>query len=482
MKELTPKEIVDELNKYIVGQDNAKKAVAIALRNRYRRKLLTEDLRDEVIPKNILMIGPTGVGKTEIARRLAQIANAPFIKVEATKFTEVGYVGRDVDSMVRDLVQLAVSMVEAEKIAEVQDKAREQAIERILDVMQPMRKTVSEAAKKHVESAYEIMSQLFGNKTKNEEASQPEEKEDDQFEKDDAERRMRIRDKLRKQLIEGILDDNTIEIELEETGMAMLQIFPPQPGEEMGIDMQSILGPLAPKRTKKRKVTIGEAKELLTREEAQKLVDHDQIVHEAIRQTEESGIIFIDELDKVAGREKEGSGPQVSREGVQRDILPIIEGSTVSTKYGPVRTNHILFIAAGAFHVSKPSDLIPELQGRLPIRVELDSLTAEDFRRILTEPKNALVKQYTALLATEGVQIDFTDDAIIEIAHMAEEVNSQMENIGARRLHTIMERLLEDLSFSAPELYGSTITIDVRYVREKLEGIVKSEDISRYIL
>lgn len=485
MREYTPKEIVDELNKYIVGQDNAKRAVAVAMRNRYRRKLLSEDLRDDVIPKNILMIGPTGVGKTEIARRLAQIANAPFIKVEATKFTEVGYVGRDVDSMVRDLVELAIRMVEAEKITDVQSKAEEQAIERILDIMQPPpKRSVSASAKKHVESAYEIMTQLFGNKSKiDEEEPEPEQKEDDELEKDEIERKMRIRAKLKKQLIEGILDDNMIEIELEEAGTPMFQIFPPQSGEDMGMDMQNILGPLAPKKMKKRKVTIKEARELLTREEAQNLIDHDQIVREAVKQTEESGIIFIDELDKVAGREKEGGGgPQVSREGVQRDILPIIEGSTVSTKHGPVRTNHILFIAAGAFHVSKPSDLIPELQGRLPIRVELESLTSEDFKRILTEPKNALVKQYTALLATEGVQVAFTDDAIAEIADMAEEVNSQMENIGARRLHTIMEKLLEDLSFSAPELYGSTVNVDADYVRTKLEGIVKSEDISRYIL
>ncbi len=484
MSEFTPKQIVEELDKYIIGQDKAKKSVAIALRNRYRRKLLSDDLREEVIPKNILMIGPTGVGKTEIARRLAQIANAPFIKVEATKFTEVGYVGRDVDSMIRDLVQLAIRMVEAEKIAEVKDKAKEQAVERILDIMQPLQpKSASASAKKHVEAAYEMMSQIFGGKPKPEEPEmQSEPEKDESLDQDDIDRRTRIREKLRKQIVEGVIDDTIIEIETEESSMPMIQFLASQSGEDMS-DMKNMLGPLTPKRTKKRKVTIKEAKEILQHEEAQNLVDHDQIVREAIESTEESGIIFIDELDKVASREKDGgSGPQVSREGVQRDILPIIEGSTVSTKHGPVKTDHILFIAAGAFHVSKPSDLIPELQGRLPIRVELDNLTTDDFKRILTEPKNALIKQYTALLATEGVQLVFTDDAVTELAVMAEEVNSQMENIGARRLHTIMEKLLEEVSFTASDISGTTLTIDAAYVREKLEDIVKSEDISRYIL
>ncbi|MHB1457765.1 MAG: ATP-dependent protease ATPase subunit HslU [Armatimonadota bacterium] len=490
MEKYTPKQIVEELDKYIIGQDKAKKAVAIAMRNRYRRKLLSDDMREEVIPKNILMIGPTGVGKTEIARRLAQIASAPFIKVEATKFTEVGYVGRDVDSMVRDLVQLAIRMVETEKIAEVQDKARENVIDRILDIMQPLKKEKGAGPRKHMEAAYDMMSQLFGGQKPKEPEAEPEPEEEvpekkDTLEEEDIERKKRIREKLRKQIVEGVLDDTQIEIEIEESGTPMFQLFAPQGGgDDSGMDMQSMLGPLAPKRTKKKTVTVKEAKELLLYEEAQRLLDHDQIVRDAIERVEESGIIFIDELDKVAGREKDGGGggPQVSREGVQRDILPIIEGSTVSTKHGPVRTNHVLFIAAGAFHISKPSDLIPELQGRLPIRVELDSLTRDDFQRILTEPKNALIKQYTALLATEGVQVSFTDDAILELALMAEEVNTQMENIGARRLHTIMERLFEELSFNAPDMYGVSVVIDVQYVKGMLEGIVKNEDISRYIL
>jgi ATP-dependent HslUV protease ATP-binding subunit HslU len=427
------------------------------------------------------MIGPTGVGKTEIARRLAQIANAPFIKVEATKFTEVGYVGRDVDSMVRDLVQLAVRMVENEKIAEVQDQARELVIERILDIMQPMPKPEKERRpSKELAAAYEIVGQIFGS-PKPPQVEQPEPEPETVHE--DTDRRVRIREKLRRQLVEGVLDDQRVEIEVEEAGAPFLQVFTPQGMEEMGMDMQSMLGPMMPRRRKMRTVTVREAKDILMQEEAQRLLDHDQTVRDAIERTEQSGIIFVDELDKIAGREKAGeSGPQVSREGVQRDILPIIEGSTVITKYGPVRTNHILFVAAGAFHVSKPSDLIPELQGRLPIRVELDSLNAGDFERILTEPKNALVKQYTELLATEGVQIEFTEDGVIEIAGIAEEVNSQMENIGARRLHTILERLLEEVSFSAPDLPSKHIVVDGAYVREKLEGIVKDEDLSRYIL
>ncbi len=481
MEDLTPRQIVEELDKYIIGQEKAKRAVAIALRNRYRRRLLSEDIRDEVIPKNILMIGPTGVGKTEIARRLAQIANAPFIKVEATKFTEVGYVGRDVDSMVRDLVQLAVRMVENEKIAEVQDIAKNLAIERILDIMEPISKPEKEQRPKEFEAAYQIIGQLFG--TQKPQHEQAETLESEQLEREDRERKQRIRAKLRKQLIEGVIDDQKIEIEVEESdGPRWLQVFTPQGMEEMGMDIQNMLGPMI-RRRKTKTVTIREAKEIIALEEAQKLVDHDQVIREAIERTEQSGIIFVDELDKIAGREKgtEG-GPQVSREGVQRDILPIIEGSTVITKYGPVRTNHILFIAAGAFHVTKPSDLIPELQGRLPIRVELDPLQEKDFERILTEPKNALVKQYTALLATEGVSITFTKDAITEIARIAAEVNSQSENIGARRLHTVMERLLEDISFNAPDLVSSPITIDAAYVREKLENIVKNEDLSKYIL
>lgn len=490
MEDLTPRQIVEELDKYIIGQDKAKRAVAIALRNRYRRQLIGEDMRDEVIPKNILMIGPTGVGKTEIARRLAQVARAPFIKVEATKFTEVGYVGRDVDSMVRDLLQLAVRLVENEKVEEVRDTARELAIERILDIMQPMPKPVERKATKGLEDAYAMISQIFSGQqtpqTQEELPPQQEEppKESEETLHDENERRMRIRDKLRIQIVEGVLDDHKIDIEVEEAaGSPFMQVFTPQGMEEMGVDIQSMLGPMMPRRRKTRTVTVGEAKEILTDEEARRLVDQDQIVREAIDRTEQTGIIFVDELDKIAGREKGGEGgPQVSREGVQRDILPIIEGSTVMTKYGPVRTNHILFIAAGAFHVSKPADLIPELQGRLPIRVELDSLQEADFKRILKEPKNALIKQYTSLLATEGVRVEFTEDAIDEISGMAAEVNSQMENIGARRLHTIMERLLEELSFDASELSGQAVTINASYVREKLEGIIKNEDLSKYIL
>jgi ATP-dependent HslUV protease ATP-binding subunit HslU len=488
MEDLTPKAIVEELDRYIIGQNNAKKSVAVALRNRHRRGLLSEDMREEVIPKNILMIGPTGVGKTEIARRLAQIAKAPFIKVEATKFTEVGYVGRDVDSMVRDIVQLGVRMVEGEKIAQVRDQAREKVIDRILDIMQPMPQPEHETkTPKQLEAALEAMGQLFGRSKQPDE--EPEEKAEETPEpetsaREEAERRQRIREKLRKQLVEGVLDDRRIEIEVEDSsGAPFLQLFSPQGMEEMGVDMQGMLGGMVPHRRKTRTVTVGEAKELLLVEEARRLVDQDAVVREAIERTEQSGIIFIDELDKIAGREKGSEGgPQVSREGVQRDILPIIEGSTVVTKYGPVRTNHILFIAAGAFHVSKPSDLIPELQGRLPIRVELDSLHEEDFKKILTEPKNALIKQYIALMATEGVRVEFTDDAVSKIASMAEEANSQMENIGARRLHTIMERLLEDLSFNASDLAGQAITIDAAYVTDKLQGIMKDEDLSKYIL
>lgn len=493
MEDLTPREIVAELDKYIVGQDKAKRAVAIALRNRHRRRLLGEDMREEVIPKNILMIGPTGIGKTEIARRLAQIARAPFVKVEATKFTEVGYVGRDVDSMVRDLVQLAVRMVETEKVAEVQDRARELAVERILDIMEPLpsREDERPAHGKEMEAASQFLGQLFGGRVPGQAEPEPEPVAEDEhqvaereaLEREHLKRKERIRAKLRKQIEDGLIDDQRIEIEVEETGgTPFLQVFSGQGIEEMGMDMQGMLGPMM-RRRKQKSVTVGEAREVLAQEEAGKLVDHDQIVREAVDRTEQTGIIFVDEMDKIAGREKGGdSGPQVSREGVQRDILPIIEGSTVVTKYGPVRTNHILFIAAGAFHVSKPSDLIPELQGRLPIRVELDSLTESDFKRILTEPKNALVKQYSALLSTEGVTVRFTDDAVNELARMAAEVNSQMENIGARRLHTVMERLLEELSFDASELAGHEVEIDADYVRDKLEGILKNEDLSKYIL
>jgi ATP-dependent HslUV protease ATP-binding subunit HslU len=507
MEELTPRQIVAELDKYIVGQQAAKRAVAIALRNRHRRRLLADDLRDEVIPKNILMIGPTGVGKTEIARRLAHLARAPFIKVEATKFTEVGYVGRDVDSMVRDLAQASVRMVEREKMDEVREKADQRALERIVDILQPkptkgrVEKVASQVTQQ-VESFADALNQLFKNNpsmsgygatVKPYPPSPPEESETNappsppSQEADDTERVERIRLRLREQIRSGARDEDSIEIEVEDTAAPpILQILggPGGPMDDSGMDMQSALGSLMPKKRKRRTVTIKEAKEILAQEEAHNLIDHDQVVRDAIERTEQSGIIFVDEMDKIAGRSEAGGsrGPDVSREGVQRDILPIIEGSTVQTKYGPVRTDHVLFIAAGAFHVSKPSDLIPELQGRLPIRVELENLTEEDFRRILTEPRNALIKQYTALLATEGVALDFTEDGITEVARTAAQVNAQMENIGARRLHTILERLLDEVSFEAPEVKEKKVTIDAAYVRARLEAIVKDEDLSHYIL
>ena len=487
-EELTPKQIVEALDKYIVGQDKAKKAVAIALRNRYRRRLLSDDLRDEVIPKNILMIGPTGVGKTEIARRLANLANAPFAKVEATKFTEVGYVGRDVDSMVRDLVQRAVAMVEAEKIEEVKPIAEQRALDRVLDLLEPPARRAGQSgvSNQWIESLQSAMGHIFpgtGNPPPPQEPSETEQQEaqTDEYSRDQVERKERIRDRLRTQLLAGELDNREIYIDVEESAMPHFQVFGQQGLEEMGMDMSGMLGNLFPKRRKRKQVTVAEAKEVLAQEEAHNMIDQDAIQREAIERAEQTGIIFVDEMDKIAGRENEG-GPQVSREGVQRDILPIIEGSTVTTKFGPVSTNHMLFIAAGAFHISKPSDLIPELQGRLPIRVELDSLTEDDFVRILTEPKNALVKQYTALMATEGLEVIFTDEGIREIAKIATEVNSSMENIGARRLHTIMEKLLEDISFAAPDVVDSKIVVDAEYVRERLTDIIKDEDLSRYIL
>ena len=491
MEDMTPREIVAELDKYIVGQQAAKRAVAIALRNRYRRRRLADDLRDEVIPKNILMIGPTGVGKTEIARRLATLAHAPFVKVEATKFTEVGYVGRDVDSMVRDLVQAALRIVEGEKMAEVREKAEEQAIDRIVDLLQPRREVKTARIRLPKpgsgENPLEALSQFFN------QGSQPAaapEKEDSEEETDEyAQRRReqegRVRERLRAQIASGVKDGDPVEIEVEESGpTSFMQVMSPQGGmEEMGMDMQGLFGSMMPKKRKKRTLTIKEAREHFAGEEARALIDQDALTREAVTRAEQSGIIFVDEMDKIAGRGAGGgSGPDVSREGVQRDILPIIEGSTVQTKYGPVKTDFVLFIAAGAFHLSKPSDLIPELQGRLPIRVELESLTQDDFKRILTEPRNALIKQYVALLATEGVTVEFTDDSIAELARVAADVNAQMENIGARRLHTIMERLLDDLSFDAPDLQDKSKRIDAAYVREKLDDIVKDEDLSRYIL
>jgi len=442
---MTPREIVSELDRYIVGQKEAKRAVAIALRNRWRRQLVPEDLREEIAPKNIIMIGPTGVGKTEISRRLAKLSQAPFIKVEASKFTEVGYVGRDVESIIRDLTDLAVNMVKEEEKQKVEIKAREVAEERVLDLLLPA--TAQAIDGEAVDSA-----RLLG-----------------------------TRDKLKKMLREGKMDDRFVEIELTQSMMPMIEVLTPQGMEGMEFNLKDMFSNLMPKKTKKKTVKIPEALEILTQEEASKLVDMDKVTGEAIRRVEQSGIVFLDEIDKIAGRESV-NGPDVSRQGVQRDLLPIVEGSTVNTKYGMVKTDHILFIASGAFHSAKPSDLIPEFQGRFPIRVELSSLSKEDFVRILTEPKNALIKQYEALLETEGVHLRFADNAVQEIAQIASDVNERMENIGARRLHTILERLLDEVSFSAPEIHGKEVAIDAEYVRERLSPILKDEDLSRYIL
>ncbi|RMG23402.1 MAG: ATP-dependent protease ATPase subunit HslU [Armatimonadetes bacterium] len=461
VEDLTPKQIVAELDRYIVGQAAAKRAVAIALRNRYRRQRLPKEQQEDIIPKNILMIGPTGVGKTEIARRLALLAKAPFLKVEATKFTEVGYVGRDVESMIRDLVAVAYRIVEAEKTAEMRPKAEERAIERILDIL-----VGSERSRRQPWSFPPISLP----------EDEPEEEEPDEEYRAALRRR---REKVREQILSGARDDEQIEIEVEESSSPFVQIFSPHGLEEMGLDIASQLGGLG--RATKRSVTVGEAKEILTQEEARKLIDSASVAKEAIVRTEQTGIIFLDELDKIAGREG-GAGPDVSREGVQRDLLPIIEGSTVATKYGTVRTDHILFIGAGAFHVSKPSDLIPELQGRLPIRVELEDLGEKDLRRILSEPKNALTKQYQALLAADGVNLEFTDEALDAIAHLAHTVNSRAENIGARRLMTVMEKLLEDVMFDAPDTEARTIRITPEYVHEKLADLVEDIDLSKYIL
>jgi len=447
MDRLTPRQIVAELDKYIIGQQEAKRAVAIALRNRWRRQKLPPGLRDEVAPKNIIMIGPTGVGKTEIARRLARLAEAPFIKVEASKYTEVGYVGRDVESMIRDLAELAVNMVRGEKTRRVEERARELAEERLLDLLLPSSRLGA-----------------FGQPVAPEAGTAHE-----------------TREKLRQRLREGALDDRTVEIDIANRGLPMVEVLGGQGMEELQENLKEMLGNLMPQRTKRRRVKVQEARRILTQEEADKLVDKEEVVSEAISRVENSGIVFLDEVDKIAGRERT-HGPDVSREGVQRDLLPIVEGSTVSTKYGLVRTDHILFIAAGAFHVSKPSDLIPELQGRFPLRVELQSLTRDDFVRILTEPENALTKQYTALLATEEVDLAFTPDAIQEIAAIATEVNQATENIGARRLYTIMERLLDEISFEAPHMAGVKVEINAEQVQKKLASIVKDQDLSRYIL
>ncbi|NGZ75513.1 ATP-dependent protease ATPase subunit HslU [Saccharibacillus alkalitolerans] len=463
---LTPREIVAELDKYIVGQKKAKRSVAVALRNRYRRNLLPEETRDEVVPKNILMIGPTGVGKTEIARRLAKLVGAPFIKVEATKFTEVGYVGRDVEAMVRDLVETSIRMVKAERTEKVKDRAEEMANERIVEILVPAAKSSS--------SQRNPFEMLFGGQGKT--APEPEPEKTAYEEGSLSERRR----KVRFDLLAGKLEDDVIEIDVEDAMPNMFDMLAGQGNEQMG-NIQEMLGSFLPKRTKRRKLPIREARKALTHEEASKLIDMDDVNQEAVRRAEQSGIIFIDEIDKVAGSGR-GHGPDVSREGVQRDILPIVEGSTIMTKYGPVKTDYVLFIAAGAFHVSKPSDLIPELQGRFPIRVELESLTLEDFIAILTEPQNALTKQYVDLLKTENIEIGFSEEAIREIASIAASVNQNTENIGARRLHTILEKLLEDLSFEAPELNLEQMTITPEYVREKLADIAKDRDLSQYIL
>ena len=441
MNNFTPREIVSELDRYIVGQNNAKRAVAVALRNRWRRQQVAPDLRDEIAPKNIIMIGPTGVGKTEIARRLARLAQAPFVKVEASKFTEVGYVGRDVESMVRDLVELAILMVKTEEAKSQRLKAEDLAEERLLDLLLPGEKNLEDAKD--------------GSST--------------------------TRDKLRRLLRMGELNERMVEIETQDSQMPNMQVFGPQGSEDMGINIKEMFGNIFPKKTKNRKVKVSEAREMLVEMEAEKLVDMDKVQTLAKERTEQNGIIFIDEIDKIASREG-GHGPEVSREGVQRDILPIVEGSAVNTKYGPVKTDHILFIAAGAFHVAKPSDLIPELQGRFPIRVELDSLEEADFVRILTEPNNALILQYQALMETEGIRLEFSKEAIAEIAKTAATVNERTENIGARRLHTIMETLLEELSFNAPELQNKGLSIDDAFVRERLSDIADNEDLSRYIL
>ena len=451
--ELTPTQIVRELDKYIIGQHDAKKSVAIALRNRWRRLQVPENLREEIMPNNIILIGPTGVGKTEIARRLAKLSNAPFIKVEASKFTEVGYVGRDVDSMIRDLTELAVVMVKSERTGEVQEKAERLAEERILDILIPsVRKSKADA-----NAAAETPS--------------------------DEELNEKTRERFREKIKAGQLDDRVIELDVPSDQFPAMQILGPMNLEEIGVNLQDVFGNLMPKKMKKRKLSIADAKKILVQEEAQKLIDQDAAVKDAIHRVENSGIVFLDEVDKIAGSRGAVGGPDVSREGVQRDLLPIVEGSTVATKYGMVRTDHVLFIASGAFHVSKPSDLIPELQGRFPIRVELKSLTEEDFVKILTLPQNALIKQYTALLKTDGIEIEFTSDAIRAIARIATQVNEEVENIGARRLHTIMTSLLEEILFEAPEKISATkLAITKEMVEEKLNTIVKDKDLSRFIL
>lgn len=458
----TPRQIVEKLDQYIIGQKDAKKAVAVALRNRYRRSKLAENLRDEIAPKNILMIGPTGVGKTEVARRMAKLVGAPFIKVEATKFTEVGYVGRDVESMVRDLVETSVRIVKEEMVIKVQDKAEEQANQRLVEILVP-----SPEKQSGFKNPLEM---LFGGAQNSNQTS--DEQEDVEIEKK--------RQDVERKLAAGLLEDEIVLIEVTEQQSSMFDMLQGTGMEQMGMNFQDALGSFMPKKTKKRKLSVKEARKLLTNEEAQRLIDMDEVTQEAVYRAEQLGIIFIDEIDKIAG--KQSNSVDVSREGVQRDILPIVEGSNVATKYGSVKTDYILFVAAGAFHMSKPSDLIPELQGRFPIRVELTKLSTDDFVKILIEPDNALIKQYMALLATEGIEIEFSDEAIRKIAEIAYQVNQDTDNIGARRLHTIMEKLLEDLSFEASEITLEKITITPQYVEEKLATIAKNKDVSQFIL